>query len=205
MMPSYGRHISPVQPTQHLNLAAPQSHYQQHQQHPNYVYALPTSNVQPQPSYFTPFPEPSSDAQFYHQAPAHIQPLYISQFMFNPTIQLVQQEVPLTEEGNIIVDVPLSSQVLKYAKYTQESEFTHLRYTPLTCSPNDFNEKYTLKIKENKRDIKIAIVCTMYNEDEQLFSKSLQAVFENIKAFCDYYRDPEWWRHVAVVIVSGIS
>lgn len=43
----------------------------------------------------------------------------------------------------------------------------------------------------------------MYNEDEQLFAKSMSAVFDNVKAFCDYYRDPEWWKHIEVVIVSG--
>ena len=30
----------------------------------------------------------------------------------------------------------------------------------------------------------------------------MKAVFENIKYFCEFYRDPEWWKHVLVVIVS---
>ena len=136
-MPSYGG-SNQIPSNNYYNQNRPTQQQQQfgpnRNNGPSYAYGNQNQNmygVQAQSSYFQPFPTIGNEAPIYQSAPSHIQPLYISQFMFNPAIELVQQEVPLTEGGNIIVDVKLSSQVLKDARYTDNQEFTHLRYTPV--------------------------------------------------------------------------
>ncbi|KAJ3108972.1 Chitin synthase, class 2 [Phlyctochytrium planicorne] len=120
-------------------------------------------------------------------------------------IKTVQKEVELSENGNFVVDIPVSKNLLQDVPYTQGEEFTHLRYTAATCQPNDFPNEYTLRAKELGRRIRIAVVVTMYNEDDVLFGKSFTAIMKNIAYLCTGRCagwDKESWREIVVVIVS---
>ncbi|KAJ3113391.1 Chitin synthase, class 2 [Phlyctochytrium bullatum] len=119
--------------------------------------------------------------------------------------RVVQKEVELSENGNFVIEVPVSKHLLEDVPYKQGTEFTHLRYTAATCDPNDFPNQYTLRAKEYGRNIKIAVVVTMYNEDDVLFGKSYTAIMKNIAYLCTGRCagwDKDGWKEIVVCIVS---
>lgn len=182
---------SPLSPAN--GYASPQQQY-----YPQQYYPQQQQQYYGQPGQY--YQVPVNPAYYY----ANVRPIYIHQYMFdiNQGAQLVKKEIPLTKDGNLVVDYPLAGDVLKDAKYRQGKEFTHLRYTPITCEPNDMPKHFSLRQIEMRRQTKIALVVTMYNEDEVLFCKSIKSVFKNVRKFCDYY-GPDWWQNIVVVIVSG--
>lgn len=79
--------------------------------------------------------------------------------MRKPTIR----HIPLTPEGNLVIDVPVPDRVLYNAKYLVGDEFTHMRYTAVTCSADEFPTRgYSLRQQESKRHTELFIVVTMY-------------------------------------------
>ncbi|KAJ3009178.1 Chitin synthase, class 2 [Thoreauomyces humboldtii] len=123
-----------------------------------------------------------------------------------PTRTQTVKQVALTKAGNFVVDQPVSKHVLLHAKETVGDEFTHMRYTACVSEPSDFKNNYTLRVRQAKRYTKIALVVTMYNEDDQLFAKSMFAIMRNIAYLCSdkctYSWGPEGWKNFVVVIVS---
>ncbi|KAJ3089949.1 Chitin synthase, class 2 [Physocladia obscura] len=117
---------------------------------------------------------------------------------------MVKKEVVLTD-GEFIVNIPLSKKYLEHCKWKDDDEFTHLRYTAATTDPNDFASTYTLRQKRAGRRTRIAVVATMYNEDDVLFSKSMSAIMDNIAYLCSgncLGWGPDSWKEIVVVIVS---
>lgn len=93
---------------------------------------------------------------------------------------------------NFVLQIPIAKELYKDAEYNVGEEFTYLmtehfrnlNYTAVTCEPDDFSTRYSLRQKRYKRRIKVALVITMYNEDDSLFVKSLLAVQKNIAYLC---------------------
>ncbi|KAJ1758650.1 hypothetical protein GGH19_004441 [Coemansia sp. RSA 1807] len=109
--------------------------------------------------------------------------------------------------GNVVIDNPVPDAVLDRGKYKEAKEFTHLRYTAVTCDPNYFkNEKYTLRQSALGRDTELFIVLTMYNEDEVLFNRTFASVMKNIRHLCSRTNSRMWgknaWEKVVVCIVA---
>ncbi|KAJ3011424.1 UNVERIFIED_CONTAM: Chitin synthase, class 2, partial [Siphonaria sp. JEL0065] len=120
--------------------------------------------------------------------------------------RMSKQDIRLTE-GQFIVNIPLSNEYLKHITHKDGEEFTHLRYTAATTDPNEFSKTYTLRQKALGRKTKIAVVCTMYAEDDILFTKTMSAVMDNIAYLCNGNSNgkgwgPDSWREIVVVIVS---
>ncbi|KAJ2575373.1 Chitin synthase, class 1, partial [Coemansia sp. RSA 1836] len=116
------------------------------------------------------------------------------------------QKVVLTS-GNLVVDCPVPKSVLQAGKFQDDREFTHMRYTAVTCDPNNFaNERYSLRPVLLNRKTELFIVLTMYNEDEILFNRSFAAVAKNIAHLCSRTNSRTWgedaWKKVVVCIVS---
>ena len=91
----------------------------------------------------------------------------------------------------------------------EEREFTHMRYSAATCDPNDFKEEgFTLRqvLHDPPRRTELFIVMTMYNEDEELFCRSMHGVMKNVAHLCQRPRSKTWgkdgWKKVVVCIVS---
>ncbi|CAE7124619.1 unnamed protein product [Rhizoctonia solani] len=69
-------------------------------------------------------------------------------------------------------------------------------------------EKYTLRqrLYDPPRRTELFIVMTMYNEDEQLFTRTMHGVMQNIKHLCERKRSKMWadggWKRVVVCVVS---
>ena len=76
--------------------------------------------------------------------------------------------------GNLVLDVPVPSHITPAGK--GDEEFTKMRYTAATCDPDDFmSSRYSLRQYLYGRDTELFIVMTMYNEDEVLFVKTMNA------------------------------
>ncbi|KAJ3033368.1 Chitin synthase, class 1 [Rhizophlyctis rosea] len=81
--------------------------------------------------------------------------------------------------GHLVIDFPVSKRYLELCKWDKEREFTHVRYTAATCDPDTFgrpDSKYELRPAILQRKTELFIVMTMYNEDEELFAKTMTSV-----------------------------
>ena len=127
--------------------------------------------------------------------------------------------------GNLVLDIPVPSHITPSGKGDVE-EFSQMRYTAATCDPDDFmSSRYSLRQYLSGRDTELFIVMTMYNEDEVLFVKTMNAwviihfnkcrnslsfprnsVIKNIGHLCGRTRSktwgPEGWKKVVVCVVS---
>ncbi|KAI9346756.1 chitin synthase-domain-containing protein [Zopfochytrium polystomum] len=117
------------------------------------------------------------------------------------------RNIELTSQGNLVIDVPVPDKVLELARLRDREEFTHMRYTAVTVDPNNFpTSGYTLRQQEYGRKTEIFIVVTMYNEDDELFCKTMVALMKNIGYLCQRNRSATWgesgWAKVVICIVS---
>ena len=123
----------------------------------------------------------------------------------------ISKKYPKSMTDNFVIEVPVPDRLLQKCKYLDAKEFTHLRYTACTTDPDDFsNENYSLRQRESNRVTEIFIVVTMYNEDDELFCKSLHALMKNIAYLCSRKKSSTWgdkgWTKAVICIVSdGIS
>ncbi|KAF7302587.1 Chitin synthase [Mycena chlorophos] len=108
--------------------------------------------------------------------------------------------------GNLVLDMPVPSHIIPAGKANIE-EFSKMRYTAATCDPDEFmRNKYSLRPFLLGRQTELFIVMTMYNEDEVLFCKTMNAVIKNVAHLVSRDRSktwgPEGWKKVVVCIVS---
>ncbi|KAG8738149.1 Chitin synthase, class 1 [Ceratobasidium sp. 414] len=118
------------------------------------------------------------------------------------------KKIPLYH-GNLVFDNAVPSKLLDMCAIKNDREFTHMRYTAATCDPNDFmDENYTLRqrLYDPPRRTELFIVMTMYNEDEELFTRTMHGVMQNVKHLCTRERSKTWskdgWKKVVVCVVS---
>ncbi|KAJ8496271.1 hypothetical protein ONZ51_g1200 [Trametes cubensis] len=111
--------------------------------------------------------------------------------------------------GNFVLDSAVPTKLLNMCPLQNEREFTHMRYSAATCDPNDFKESgFTLRQVhyDPPRRTELFIVMTMYNEDEELFCRTMHGVMKNIAHLCKRDRSKTWgkdgWKKVVVCIVS---
>ncbi|KAG9030667.1 Chitin synthase, class 1, partial [Serendipita sp. 407] len=111
--------------------------------------------------------------------------------------------------GNLVIDNEVPSKLLDMCIRKDDREFKFMRYTAATCDPNDFKkEGYTLRpaMYDPARKTELFIVMTMYNEDEELFCRTMSGVMKNIQHLITRERSKTWgkegWKKVVVCIVS---
>lgn len=79
------------------------------------------------------------------------------------------------QQGNLVLDMQVPSHLIPKGRENEE-EFTKIRYTAATCDPDEFmRNKYSLRPFLMKRQTELFIVMTMYNEDEVLFCRTMNA------------------------------
>ncbi|KAK0183781.1 glycosyltransferase family 2 protein [Armillaria mellea] len=112
-------------------------------------------------------------------------------------------------EGHYVVENEVPEKLLELCQNRTDREFTHMRYTAATCDPNDFQSAgFGLRQLEYTpgRRTELFIVMTMYNEDEELFCRTMHGVMKNIAHLCSRTRSQTWgkdgWKKVVVCIVS---
>ena len=126
--------------------------------------------------------------------------------------------------SNWIVDYPVPSPVAnaveaKYRAEGQPKEFTHMRYSAVTCDPDEFTRDNGWGLRTSSdygRATELLITLTYYNEDRKLLTRTLYGVMQNIREICKnkwskYWRhtaeegQPPWQRIVVVLVYDGID
>jgi len=122
--------------------------------------------------------------------------------------QMAKKEVRLIN-GELILECKIPTILYSFLPRRDEIEFTHMRYTAVTCDPDDFVLKgYKLRqnIGSTMRDTELFICVTMYNEDEIDFTRTMHGVMRNISHFCSRSKSRTWgkdgWQKIVVCIVS---
>ncbi|KAI9760280.1 MAG: Chitin synthase, class 2 [Chaenotheca gracillima] len=122
--------------------------------------------------------------------------------------QMAKKEVKLIN-GELILECKIPTILYSFLPRRDEIEFTHMRYTAVTCDPDDFVERgYKLRqnIGSTMRETELFICVTMYNEDEIDFTRTMHAVMRNISHFCSRSKSRTWgkdgWQKIVVCIVS---
>jgi len=122
--------------------------------------------------------------------------------------QMAKKEVRLIN-GELILECKIPTILYSFLPRRDETEFTHMRYTAVTCDPDDFVSKgYKLRqnIGTTARETELFICVTMYNEDEINFTRTMHAVMKNISHFCSRSKSRTWgehgWQKIVVCVVS---
>jgi chitin synthase len=114
--------------------------------------------------------------------------------------------------GNLVLDCPVPPRLLNqipHAQPPERDEFTHMRYSAATCDPSEFySERFTLRQKlfAKPRHTELFIVITMYNEEDELFARTLIGVIKNIEYMNSRNSSKTWgkeaWKKIVVCVVS---
>ena len=121
--------------------------------------------------------------------------------------QMAKKEVRLIN-GELILECKIPTILYSFLPRRDEIEFTHMRYTAVTCDPDDFVLKgYKLRQNiGNMRETELFICITMYNENEIDFTRTMHGVMRNITHFCSRTKSRTWgkdgWQKIVVCIVS---
>ncbi|KAF4633130.1 hypothetical protein G7Y89_g4987 [Cudoniella acicularis] len=122
--------------------------------------------------------------------------------------QMAKKEVRLIN-GELILECKIPTILYSFLPRRDETEFTHMRYTAVTCDPDDFVSKgYKLRqnIGPTARETELFICITMYNENEIDFTRTMHAVMKNVSHFCSRSKSRTWgehgWQKIVVCIVS---
>ncbi|KAI9708158.1 MAG: Chitin synthase, class 1 [Bogoriella megaspora] len=115
-------------------------------------------------------------------------------------------------DGNLVLDCPIPPRLLNqvpHATPPERDEFTHMRYSAATCDPSHFYEdRFTLRQKlfAKPRHTELFIVITMYNEEDELFARTLIGVIKNIEYMNARKNSKTWypdaWKKIVVCVVS---
>ncbi|KAG0653003.1 Chitin-UDP acetyl-glucosaminyl transferase 2 [Hyphodiscus hymeniophilus] len=122
--------------------------------------------------------------------------------------QMAKKEVRLIN-GELILECKIPTILYSFLPRRDEIEFTHMRYTAVTCDPDDFVSKgYKLRqnIGTTARETELFICVTMVNESEIDFTRTMHAVMKNISHFCSRSKSRTWgehgWQKIVVCVVS---
>ncbi|KAJ3417009.1 Chitin synthase, class 2 [Chytridiales sp. JEL 0842] len=122
------------------------------------------------------------------------------------TLNRTKKTIRLSPTGNFVIKSRVPDEVLANVRYKDDEEFFTMRYTGVTCDPNDFKSRgYNLRPSSFKRDIELFVVVTMYNEDLESFNRTIWSLAKNINYLCSVNKwgwDSDAWKKVVVCIVA---
>ncbi|KAF2423484.1 chitin synthase, class II [Tothia fuscella] len=122
--------------------------------------------------------------------------------------QTTRKEVKLVN-GELILECKIPTILYSFLPRRDDIEFTHMRYTAVTCDPDEFVER-GYKLRQNYgstlRETELFICITMYNENEIDFTRTMHGVMRNISHFCSRAKSRTWgkdgWQKIVVCIIS---
>ncbi|KAE8414329.1 chitin synthase-domain-containing protein [Aspergillus pseudocaelatus] len=122
--------------------------------------------------------------------------------------QMTKKEVQLVN-GELILECKIPTILHSFLPRRDDREFTHMRYTAVTCDPDDFTQRgYKLRqqIGTTMRETELFICVTMYNEDEICFTRTMHGVMRNISHLCSRSNSRNWgrdsWKKIVVCIIA---
>ncbi|KIW05905.1 uncharacterized protein PV09_03099 [Verruconis gallopava] len=121
---------------------------------------------------------------------------------------MTRKEVRLVN-GELILECKIPTILYSFLPRRDDIEFTHMRYTAVTCDPDDFVAR-GYKLRQNYgstlRETELFICITMYNENEIDFTRTMHNVMRNISHFCSRAKSRTWgkdgWQKIVVCIIS---
>lgn len=122
--------------------------------------------------------------------------------------QMAKKEVKLIN-GELILECKIPTILYSFLPRRDDVEFTHMRYTAVTCDPDDFVDR-GYKLRQNigftSRETELFICVTMYNENEIDFTRTMHGVMKNIAHFCSRAKSRTWgkdgWQKIVVCVIS---
>ena len=115
-------------------------------------------------------------------------------------------------EGNLVLDCPIPPRLLNQVPHINppdRDEYTHMRYSAVTCDPKDFfQNRYRLRqqLFAKARHTELFICITMYNEEDELFARTMMGVIKNIEYMNSRTSSKTWgkeaWKKIVVCVVS---
>ncbi|KAL4869375.1 hypothetical protein BDV12DRAFT_84165 [Aspergillus spectabilis] len=122
--------------------------------------------------------------------------------------QMSKKEVQLIN-GELILECKIPTILHSFLPRRDDREFTHMRYTAVTCDPDDFTQRgYKLRqqVGRTMRETELFICVTMYNEDESHFTRTMHGIMRNISHFCSRSKSRTWgkdgWKKIVVCIIA---
>jgi chitin synthase len=119
-----------------------------------------------------------------------------------------RKEVKLIN-GELILECKIPTILYSFLPRRDDIEFTHMRYTAVTCDPNEFVERgYKLRqqIGNTTRETELLICITMYNENELDFTRTMHGVMRNVAHFCSRQKSRTWgkdgWKKIVICIIA---
>ncbi|WWC62822.1 uncharacterized protein I303_105420 [Kwoniella dejecticola CBS 10117] len=121
----------------------------------------------------------------------------------------IKQSATLDENGFFAVDMPIPTRLAQFLPVKGVEEQKSTRYTAVTTDPDDFPTS-GLRLRQNMfdppRQTELFIVITMYNENAELFCRTLYGVMKNVAHLCGRKNSRVWgkdgWQKVVVCIVA---
>ncbi|OCF57019.1 chitin synthase [Kwoniella mangroviensis CBS 10435] len=121
----------------------------------------------------------------------------------------IKQSATLDDNGFFAVDMPIPTRLAQFLPVKGVEEQKSTRYTAVTTDPDDFPAS-GLRLRQNMTDpprqTELFIVITMYNENAELFCRTLYGVMKNIAHLCGRKNSRVWgkdgWQKVVVCIVA---
>lgn len=121
---------------------------------------------------------------------------------------VTKKEVRLIN-GELVLECKIPTILHSFLPRRDEREFTHMRYTAVTCDPDDFTVN-GYKLRQNMgstmRETELFICVTMYNENEIDFTRTMHGIMRNITHFCSRNKSRTWgkdgWQKIVVCIIA---
>ncbi|WVO18063.1 hypothetical protein L204_105761 [Cryptococcus depauperatus] len=121
----------------------------------------------------------------------------------------IKQSATLDENGFFAVDMPIPTRLAQFLPIKGVLEQKTTRYTAITTDPDDVPSS-GFQLRQNTcnppRQTELFIVITMYNENAELFCRTLYGVMRNIAHLCGRKNSRVWgkdgWQKVVVCIVA---
>lgn len=121
---------------------------------------------------------------------------------------MATKEVKLIN-GELILECKIPTILHSFLPRRDEREFTHMRYTAVTCDPDDFvlqGYKLRQNIGVTTRETELLICVTMYNEGEIEFTRTMHGIMRNITHFCSRTKSRTWgkdgWQKIVVCVIA---
>ncbi|KKY26288.1 putative chitin synthase 2 [Phaeomoniella chlamydospora] len=122
--------------------------------------------------------------------------------------QVAKKEVRLIN-GELILECKIPTILHSFLPRRDEREFTHMRYTAVTCDPDDFvisGYKLRQNIGSTTRETELLVCVTMYNENEIDFTRTMHGIMRNIAHFCSRKKSRTWgkdgWQKIVVCVIA---
>ncbi|WVR06545.1 hypothetical protein IAU60_003576 [Kwoniella sp. DSM 27419] len=121
----------------------------------------------------------------------------------------IKQSATLDDNGFFAVDMPIPTRLAQFLPVKGVEEQKTTRYTAVTTDPDELPTS-GFRLRQNTfdppRQTELFIVITMYNEDAELFCRTLYGVMKNIAHLCGRKNSRVWgkdgWQKVVVCIVA---